>query len=154
MLHHLQVTEFFFDVYTSQWRRPDFTEAAQTIPQVCTCTSVWCFLHVWKRVCVCVCACACICVCVHVHVLTCLCKQFVSSYMIVWAASLMPLGTEMELMSSVWTPEFRFLRCSTKWDVLTFCFFPVSASLLHSFYSLENTLFSLLPPLPHLFSLF
>ena len=37
------------------------------------------------------------------------------------------------------TPELRFLKCSIKWDVLTFCFSPVSASLLHSFNSLENT---------------
>ena len=37
----------------------------------------------------------------------------------------------------------RFLKCSIKWDVLTFCFSPVSASLLHSFYSLENTTLSL-----------
>jgi len=34
------------------------------------------------------------------------------------------------------TLELRFLKCSIKWDVLTFCFSPVSASLLHSFYSL------------------
>ena len=37
------------------------------------------------------------------------------------------------------TPELRFMKCSIKWDVLTFCFSPVSASLLHSFYSLDNT---------------
>jgi len=41
------------------------------------------------------------------------------------------------------TPELRFLKCSIKWDVLTSCFSPVSASLLHSFYSLENTTLSL-----------
>jgi hypothetical protein len=41
------------------------------------------------------------------------------------------------------TPELKFLKCSIKWDVITFCFSPVSASLLHSFYSLENTTLSL-----------
>jgi hypothetical protein len=41
------------------------------------------------------------------------------------------------------TLELRFLKCSIKWNVLTFCFSPVSASLLHSFYSLENTTLSL-----------
>jgi len=41
------------------------------------------------------------------------------------------------------TPEIRFLKCSIKWDVLTFWFSPVFASLLHSFYSLENTTLSL-----------
>jgi hypothetical protein len=40
-------------------------------------------------------------------------------------------------------PELRFLKCSIKWDVLTFWFSPVSASLFHSFYSLENTTLSL-----------
>jgi hypothetical protein len=55
------------------------------------------------------------------------------------------------------TLELRFLKCSIKWDVLTFCFSPVSASLLHSFYSLENTTLSLAyfpPSSPHLFSIF
>jgi hypothetical protein len=41
------------------------------------------------------------------------------------------------------TPELRFLKRSRKWDVLTFWFSPVSASLLHSFYSLYNTTLSL-----------
>jgi len=48
-------------------------------------------------------------------------------------------------------PELRFLKCSMKWDVLTFWFSPVSASLLHSFYSLENATLSLAyfpPPSP------
>jgi hypothetical protein len=48
------------------------------------------------------------------------------------------------------TPELRFLKCSIKWDVLTFCFSPVSASFLHSFYSLENTT---PPPSPFLYIL-
>jgi len=39
-----------------------------------------------------------------------------------------------KLMSSVWNTWTQVLKCSIKWDVLTFCFSPVSASLLHSFY--------------------
>jgi len=59
-------------------------------------------------------------------------------------------------MSSVWNTWTQVLKCSIKWDVLTFCFSPVSASLLHSFYSLENTTLSLAyfpPPSPLFFIL-
>jgi len=52
-----------------------------------------------------------------------------------------PIATGILWVQCV-TPELRFLKCSIKWDVLTFWFSQVSASLLH-FYSLENTTLSL-----------
>ena len=70
---------------------------------------------------------------------------------IMWATVLWLIGClaslDGPLVTNLWvqceTLELRFLKCSIKWDVLTFCFCPVSASLLHSFYSLENTTLSI-----------
>jgi hypothetical protein len=59
------------------------------------------------------------------------------------ATHMYPSTSSCNLWVQCETLELRFLKCSIKWDVLTFCFSPVSASLLHSFYSLENTALSL-----------
>ena len=69
-----------------------------------------------------------------------------AQYTNTWAQML----TDRSLWVQCETPEFRFLKCSIEWDDLTIWFFQVSASLLHSFYSLENTTLSLayFPPSP------
>jgi len=61
----------------------------------------------------------------------------------VWWMAPSTIYTRWNLWVQCETLELGFLKCSIKWDVLTFCFSPVSASLLHSFYSLENATLSL-----------